>query len=120
MGHIWLSGKTASDHNLLPELESYRRRARLRRAIEIIKLQNRIQKLKDTEEDPENSDMGDVRGEEKKDGGSKMHALGMFALSQKKQEKQTLAAEKEIETEARRKSFTGPSAPNFGSNPSAP
>lgn len=109
MGHIWLSGKNATDHNLLPELEAFRRRARLRRAIEIVKLQNRIAKLKEHEEDPTDSDMGDVQsgssGEGKGDG-SRLHALGMFALREAKQKQETLQVEEEMEKESRRRSFS--------------
>lgn len=108
MGHIWLSGKNATDHNLLPELEAYRRRARLRRAIEIIKLQNRIAKLREHEEDPADSDMGDVQagaGDNKGDG-SRLHALGMFALREAKQKQESLQVEEEMEKESRRRSFS--------------
>jgi len=54
MKDVWLTGKTATDHNLLPELRAYLARARLKRGIEIIKLANRIESLKmqeDAEED---------------------------------------------------------------------
>ncbi|KAF9735711.1 Calcium/calmodulin-dependent protein kinase [Paraphaeosphaeria minitans] len=49
--HIWLSGKTASDHNLLPEIRAYVAKARLRRGIELVKLANRIEALKIQEDD---------------------------------------------------------------------
>jgi calcium/calmodulin-dependent protein kinase I len=108
LGHIWLSGQNASDHNLLPEIEAFRRRSRLRRAIEIVKLQNRINKLKEHEEDPENSEMGDAsvgNSEEKKDG-ARLHALGLFALKDVKQKQETLQMEEELGKEAKRRSFT--------------
>ncbi|RYP54730.1 hypothetical protein DL768_000554 [Monosporascus sp. mg162] len=54
--HPWLSGESASDHNLLPELKAYMARARLRRGIEIVKLANRIEALKMSDDDPENPD----------------------------------------------------------------
>ncbi|KAK4105792.1 Pkinase-domain-containing protein [Parathielavia hyrcaniae] len=57
LGHPWLSGQNASDHNLLPEIRAYLARARLRRGIEMVKLANRIEAIKMQEEDPENSDM---------------------------------------------------------------
>lgn len=44
--HPWLSGKNATDHNLLPEIRAYMAKARLRRGIEIVKLANRIESLK--------------------------------------------------------------------------
>ncbi|OAA43170.1 Calcium/calmodulin-dependent protein kinase [Metarhizium rileyi] len=108
LDHIWLSGKNATDHNLLPELEAYRRRARLRRAIEIIKLQNRIAKLREHEEDPSESDMGDVQGisGENKGDGSRLHALGLFALREAKQKQESLQVEEELEKESRRRSFS--------------
>lgn len=42
----WLSGKTATDFNLLPEFRAYMAKARLKRGIEIIKLANRIESLR--------------------------------------------------------------------------
>jgi calcium/calmodulin-dependent protein kinase I len=56
--HIWLTGKTASDHNLLPEIRAYVAKARLRRGIELVKLANRIEALKMQEDEEE-----DVPGE---------------------------------------------------------
>ncbi|KAF2088138.1 Pkinase-domain-containing protein [Saccharata proteae CBS 121410] len=59
--HVWLSGATASEHNLLPEIRAYVAKARLRRGIELVKLANRIEALKmqeDEEEDP--ADENDV------------------------------------------------------------
>ncbi|OAA33045.1 Calcium/calmodulin-dependent protein kinase [Moelleriella libera RCEF 2490] len=108
LGHIWLSGQNATDHNLLPELEAYRRRARLRRAIEIVKLQNRINKLKDYEDDPSNSDMGDAAaaGGESKGDGSRLHALGLFALREAKQKQESLQVEEELEKESRQRSLS--------------
>ena len=50
----WISGKTATDFNLLPEFRTFMAKARLRRGIEMVKLANRIQALKlqeDAEED---------------------------------------------------------------------
>jgi calcium/calmodulin-dependent protein kinase I len=47
--HRWLGGQTASDHDLLPEIRSYIAKARLRRGIEMIKLANRIEQLKQQE-----------------------------------------------------------------------
>ncbi|KAF2281206.1 calmodulin dependent protein kinase [Westerdykella ornata] len=61
--HVWLTGKTASDHNLLPEIRAYVAKARLRRGIELVKLANRIEALKMQEEEegetPEESDVPD-------------------------------------------------------------
>lgn len=49
--HRWLSGSTATDHNLLPEIRAYMAKARLRRGIEIVKLANRIEALKMQEDE---------------------------------------------------------------------
>lgn len=61
--HQWLTGETASDRDLLPEIRAYIARARLRRGIEIVKLANRIESLKmhedeDEEDIPSPMDMG--------------------------------------------------------------
>ncbi|KAF2869510.1 kinase-like domain-containing protein [Massariosphaeria phaeospora] len=53
--HIWLSGKTATDHNLLPEIRAYVAKARLKRGIELVKLANRIEALKMQEDDEDNA-----------------------------------------------------------------
>jgi calcium/calmodulin-dependent protein kinase I len=63
--HEWLTGKTASDRDLLPEIRTYIARARLRRGIEIVKLANRIESLKmheeeDGEDIPSPMDMGNA------------------------------------------------------------
>ena len=54
LGHVWLTGTTATDFNLLPEFRAYMAKARLKRGIEIIKLANRIESLK--MQDPEDED----------------------------------------------------------------
>ena len=51
---VWLTGRTASDFNLLPEFRAYMAKARLKRGINIIKLANRIEALK--MQDPEDAD----------------------------------------------------------------
>lgn len=62
--HPWLTGESASDRDLLPEIRAYIARSRLRRGIEIVKLANRIEALKMQEEDeddiPSPADMGDA------------------------------------------------------------
>ncbi|RMZ89228.1 hypothetical protein DV736_g3549, partial [Chaetothyriales sp. CBS 134916] len=60
--HIWLSGETASDHDLLPEIRSYVAKAKLKRGIELVKLANRIEALKIQEEpqEPNSPDAGDI------------------------------------------------------------
>lgn len=61
--HKWLTGESASDRDLLPEIRAYIARARLRRGIELVKLANRIESLKmhedeDGEDIPSPMDMG--------------------------------------------------------------
>lgn len=55
--HPWLSGKSATDHNLLPEIRAYMAKARLRRGVEIVKLSNRIESLKMQEDSGDETDM---------------------------------------------------------------
>ncbi|KAL1303633.1 hypothetical protein AAFC00_006993 [Neodothiora populina] len=49
----WLSGKGATDHDLLPEIRAYMAKARLKRGIEMVKLANRIEALRMQEEEEE-------------------------------------------------------------------
>lgn len=64
--HPWLSGRNATDHNLLPEIRAYMAKARLRRGVEIIKLANRIEALKMQEdEDSEPAANSDVPADPK-------------------------------------------------------
>ncbi|KAI9680180.1 MAG: hypothetical protein M1829_001417 [Trizodia sp. TS-e1964] len=58
--HVWLSGKTAGDHNLLPEIRAFTARARLRRGIELVKLANRIEALRIREDEEGAPDDVDV------------------------------------------------------------
>ncbi|KAK5055959.1 hypothetical protein LTR84_012509 [Exophiala bonariae] len=60
--HIWLTGETASDHDLLPEIRAYLAKAKLKRGIELVKLGNRIDALKIQEDIPEpgSPDEGDI------------------------------------------------------------
>lgn len=55
--HSWLSGESATEHNLLPEIRAYMAKARLRRGIEIVKLANCIEALKIQEDQTEDSDV---------------------------------------------------------------
>ena len=84
LAHHWLSGENASDHDLLPEIRAYLAKARLRRGIEIVKLNNRIEALKIQEDDADESDVpadmqaaatgtlgGDESGGESNSGGKK-------------------------------------------------
>ncbi|KAF2096622.1 calcium/calmodulin-dependent protein kinase-like protein [Rhizodiscina lignyota] len=51
--HIWLTGTTASNHDLLPEIRAYAAKQRLKRGIELVKLANRIEALKMQEDEEE-------------------------------------------------------------------
>lgn len=51
LAHRWLKGETATDKDILPEIKSYMAKARLRRGIEMVKLANRIEALKMTEDE---------------------------------------------------------------------
>ncbi|KAI9043810.1 serine/threonine-protein kinase [Aspergillus affinis] len=99
--HPWLTGESASDRDLLPEIRAYIARSRLKRGIEIIKLANRIEALKMQEEDEEDipsvTDMADSAetgdkpgapaesagsgqsGPEGEAGHTKKHSLGKIA-----------------------------------------
>jgi len=128
LSHPWLSGQTATDHNLLPEIKAYMAKARLRRGIELVKLANRIESLKMQEEDPENSDMPDdatlaadqsVRAGPLGGGGggkrslSKMIKGAIFRevvlakVREMKEQEATLKVREDAEEAARRKSFQG-------------
>ena len=61
--HVWISGNTATDFNLLPEFRAYMAKARLKRGIEIIKLANRIESLRLQAEDDEGIDIPANSGE---------------------------------------------------------
>ncbi|RVX72508.1 Calcium/calmodulin-dependent protein kinase [Exophiala mesophila] len=59
--HIWLTGETASDHDLLPEIRAYLAKAKLKRGIELVKLANRIESLKlQAEDEPNSPDANDI------------------------------------------------------------
>ncbi|OCT49319.1 Calcium/calmodulin-dependent protein kinase [Cladophialophora carrionii] len=59
--HIWLTGETASDHDLLPEIRAYLAKMKLKRGIELVKLGNRIDALKmQDQEDPGSPDANDI------------------------------------------------------------
>ncbi|RJE22462.1 calcium calmodulin-dependent protein kinase [Aspergillus sclerotialis] len=69
--HTWLTGESASDRDLLPEIKAYIARSRLRRGIEIVKLANRIEALKMQEEDEEDiPSPADMAGETNNSGPS--------------------------------------------------
>jgi len=65
LNDVWLTGETATDHNILPELRAYMAKARLKRGIELVKLANRIESLKmqEDEEVPGKDDVPANAGE---------------------------------------------------------
>ena len=56
---VWLTGRTATDFNLLPDFRAYMAKARLKRGIEVIKLANRIESLKMANPDEKEDFPGD-------------------------------------------------------------
>ena len=73
--HRWLSGTTATDHDLLPEIRAYIAKARLRRGVEIVKLANSIEWLKQ-QEDPSDNDQEDLPSNARQAAGEKVAAFG--------------------------------------------
>jgi calcium/calmodulin-dependent protein kinase I len=135
LSHPWLSGKNASEHNLLPEIKAYMAKARLRRGIEIVKLANRIEALKmqedETDDIPGHADVpaaGDVlsgeyeskgleTGTEAGSGSGGKKSLSHLAkgaifrevvlakVREAKEQEQALQVEKEAQDKAKRNSF---------------
>lgn len=115
--HPWLSGKSATDHNLLPEIKAYMAKARLRRGIEMVKLANRIQALKVQEEDPENTDFGDdslpndqtdfsdKKSLSKAIKGAIFREVVFAKVREMKQQQDTQKVKEEAEKEARQRTF---------------
>jgi calcium/calmodulin-dependent protein kinase I len=124
--HQWLSGETATDHNLLPEIKAYIAKARLRRGIEMVKLSNRIEALKMVEDDPENPDFpadapaaaaeatAPATAAEPAQKGRLSRALKgaifrevvLAKVREMKEQENTLKVKEEVEKEAKRKSFS--------------
>ncbi|KFA67497.1 hypothetical protein S40285_00254 [Stachybotrys chlorohalonatus IBT 40285] len=125
LSHSWLSGKTATDHDLLPELRrAQEARAKLRHAILAVSLQKRLSKLKDAESDE--SDMGEAEPvpkitselavgseskpgmlKEKLKGGAVFREVVLASVRDAKQKQDALKADEELEKEARRRSMQG-------------
>lgn len=57
---VWLTGETATDHNIVPDLRSYIAKSRLRRGIEVVKLARRIETLKQMEDQDDGAVPGDA------------------------------------------------------------
>lgn len=94
LGHIWLSGENATDHNLLPEIRAFRARSRFRRIIEKIKLHRRIEKLKMQEDDPDNSDLSEIFRE-----------IALAKIADEKEEQKIQQLTEEVQKDAKRRSF---------------
>ncbi|KAF3012359.1 hypothetical protein G7054_g1037 [Neopestalotiopsis clavispora] len=126
--HSWLSGESATDHNLLPEIKAYIAKARLKRGIEMVKLANRIEALKMQEDDPENPDFpadskdaaADAAVANSSDPPREKKSLSKIAkgaifrevvlakVREMKEQEQTLKVKEEAEKkEAKRRSFNG-------------
>ncbi|CAH0049415.1 unnamed protein product [Clonostachys solani] len=117
LGHIWLSGKTATDHDLLPEIRRAREaRAKLKHAILAVSLKKRIAALKADESDSD--EMGDaeegipaVGGEkklnvlrEKVKDGAVFREVVLGAVRDKRAKEEAAAAEEQEMEEARKRS----------------
>ncbi|KAG8527006.1 uncharacterized protein KY384_008435 [Bacidia gigantensis] len=72
LNHIWLTGTTATEFNLLPEFRAYMAKARLKRGIEIIKLANRIETLKMQVPDDEDMSTPDIPADSAEQAGQKL------------------------------------------------
>ncbi|KAJ4394198.1 Calmodulin-dependent protein kinase cmk2 [Gnomoniopsis smithogilvyi] len=125
--HPWLTGESATDHNLLPEIKAFMAKARLRRGIEMVKLANRIESLKMQEDENEESDMASnvpaVAADEaavqvrqrvrspakgklaKKLKGAIFREVVLAKVREMKQQEQTLKVAEEAEKEHKRRSF---------------
>jgi len=120
LGHIWLSGKNATDHDLVPELLRAREaRAKLKHAILAVSLSKRIAALKADESDSDSAEMADAEAgipgavspgekpnllKEKVKSGAVFREVVLGAVKDKKAKEEAAAAEaKELE-EARRRS----------------
>ncbi|KAJ4424842.1 Calmodulin-dependent protein kinase cmk2 [Gnomoniopsis sp. IMI 355080] len=129
--HPWLTGESATDHNLLPEIKAFMAKARLRRGIEMVKLANRIESLKMQEDENEESDMasnvpaapadeaavasgstGAAEGAQpgggklaKKLKGAIFREVVLAKVREMKQQEQTLKVAEEAEKEHKRRSF---------------
>ncbi|KAM0332148.1 hypothetical protein ACHAQA_002422 [Verticillium albo-atrum] len=117
--HAWLSGDTATDHNLLPEIKAYMAKARLRRGIEMVKLANRIESLKLQEDDPDDTDFRDdaftkhssvpqdKKSLSKAVKGAIFREVVFAKVREMKQQQETLTVKEEAEKEHKRRSFHG-------------
>ncbi|PHH67549.1 hypothetical protein CDD82_1371 [Ophiocordyceps australis] len=119
LGHIWLTGQNATEHDLVPELLKARDiRNKFKHAVLAASLKKQIEKLRDVESDSEN-DMHDAEQalpEPKaslKDtvrDGALFRAVVMAKMKDEKQKQEALEVEQELGQEARRRSFNSQSS----------
>lgn len=78
---VWLTGKTATDFDLLPEFRAIMAKARLKRGINVIKLANRIEALKMQDPDDEDGTLSqpDIPADSAEMAGQKLAKKGTSA-----------------------------------------
>ncbi|OTA03253.1 Calcium/calmodulin-dependent protein kinase [Trichoderma parareesei] len=126
LGHIWLSGKNATDHDLLPELRKAREaRAKLKHAILAVSLRKRIAALQDVESDSDSDEMAaaeeaipgqpaapsnktNVLREKVKDG-SLFRSVALAAIRDHAAKKEAEITDEDLVKQANRKSFNSES-----------
>lgn len=126
LGHIWLSGKNATDHDLLPELRKAREaRAKLKHAILAVSLRKRIAALQDVESDSDSDEMAaaeeaipgqpaapsnktNVLREKVKDG-SLFRSVALAAIKDHAAKKEAEITDEDLVKQANRKSFNSES-----------
>ncbi|KAJ6446311.1 calcium/calmodulin-dependent protein kinase [Purpureocillium lavendulum] len=126
LGHIWLTGQNATEHDLVPELLKTRElRRKFKHAVLAASLKKRIADLKDADSDSDN-EMRDAeqaipgasseslpKVEAKpvslkdKMGGAMFREVVLAKLKDEKQKKEALEVDQEIENEVKRRSFNG-------------
>ncbi|PTB81556.1 Calcium/calmodulin dependent protein kinase [Trichoderma longibrachiatum ATCC 18648] len=127
LGHIWLSGKNATDHDLLPELRKAREaRAKLKHAILAVSLRKRIAALQDVESDSDSDEMAaaeeaipgqpaapsnktNVLREKVKDG-SLFRSVALAAIRDHAAKKEAEITDEDLVKQANRKSYNSESS----------
>ncbi|KAL7819027.1 Calcium/calmodulin dependent protein kinase [Trichoderma gracile] len=128
LGHIWLSGKNATDHDLLPELRKAREaRAKLKHAILAVSLRKRIAALQDVESDSDSDEMAaaeeaipgqpaaapasktNVLREKVKDG-SLFRSVALAAIKDHAAKKEAEITDEDLVKQANRKSYNSESS----------
>ncbi|KAH7329269.1 Calcium/calmodulin dependent protein kinase [Stachybotrys elegans] len=130
LNHTWLTGQTATDHDLLPELRrAQAARAKLKHVILAVSLQKKLARLKDAESDSENdmaeaaqaadvplppvstesvaSDKKPMTLKERLKDGAVFREVVLATVRDAKAKQEALQAEEELEKEAKRRSFQG-------------